>query len=56
MNANSFVAVVWTLGFYFFLMFIFLSLLVAVFMNAYDSSLAELGGYPEDQKTKFEFT
>lgn len=54
MTANSFVAVAWTLSFYFFLSFIFLSLLTALFLQAYDSAIRE--GYPEDRPSKFDYT
>ena len=46
--ANTFVAVAWSFTFFFFLVFFFLSLFMAVFVVAFEATVRENGGYPED--------
>ena len=45
---NSVVAVAWTYMFQAFVVFVFLSLFMAVFMTRFDIVVKERGGYPED--------
>ena len=49
--ANVFVAVVWSYSFYFFIVFMFLSLFTAVFINTYEETISKYG-YPEDFQDK----
>jgi hypothetical protein len=46
--SNAFVAVAWSYTFYFYVIFVFLSLFMAVFISAFDVALKTDGGYPED--------
>ena len=51
--ANTFVAVAWSYTFFFFLVFVFLSIFMAVFVVAFEANVRENGGYPEDFAHKY---
>lgn len=46
-KTNSVVAVFWTFAFYFFLIFIFMSMFLSIFLEAYEM-IVRSTGYPED--------
>lgn len=56
-QANAFVALVWSYTFYFFLIFVFLSLFMAVFMISFENTVNN-HGYPSDfgEQSKWNYT